>query len=112
MEILNILQQKCCYINRHLTVMMLFWIRFRPESNWLTGLFLSKPCFCCSSIRLLVASKFIVSFRLFTMEGELVKGSSDIISGESYVAAHKERFKKLDYFSGNHNGSPRYIRKT
>ena len=51
-------------------------------------------------------------FKLFTMEGELVKNSSDIMSGESYVAAHKERFKKVDYFSGNANGSPRYIRKT
>lgn len=45
------------------------------------------------------------------MEGDLVRGSSELLSGNSYVAAHKERFKRVEYAAGE--GSPRgYIRKT
>ena len=52
-------------------------------------------------------------FKLFNMEGELVRGAADILSGNSYVAAHKDRFKKVDYSSaGDFNTSPRYVRKT
>ncbi len=42
----------------------------------------------------------------------MCQGSADILSGNSYVAANKERFKKVDYLSVG-DGSPRgYVRKT
>ena len=46
------------------------------------------------------------------MEGEQVNTSAELMTGNSYVAAHKDRFKKVDYSPNpEFPSSPRYTRK-
>lgn len=47
------------------------------------------------------------------MDGKLVPAPSALQSGNSYVAANKELFKKCEYFPPqDFNASPRLTRKT
>ena len=56
---------------------------------------------------------FILFFRLYTMDGKLVPAPTALQSGNSYVAANKEKFKKCEYFPPqDFNASPRLNRKS
>jgi len=64
-----------------------------------------------SNLNLLLSEYFCIH-RLFTMEGEPVVSPSQLISGNSYVAANKERFKRCEYFTPQDFGaSPKLNRR-
>ena len=39
-----------------------------------------------------------MNLRLYTMDGEPVVSPAQLTNGSCYVAAHKEKFKKCEYF--------------
>lgn len=58
---------------------------------------------------------FCFNQRLYAMEnGEPIQSPAQLISGNCYVAANKEKFKKCEYFSPQdfNSVSPRLNRKS